>query len=365
MRYFKLFSDALMSEDQPRKTIMFADMVESAKLKERTAEVNWLPTIGKFLDIATEAVQHEGGEVLKYLGDGVLAVFDAASSGNAIRAGIRLQEQLHRLQVATSLIQNCQCTVGIATGRVVEYRTPAQNSDVIGGTVDLAARLSAAAAPNAVWIDANTFHAADMTRIRSEIGRALDRPTNEYHVAGEVSLKGFDHRVGYYEIIWSQSERGARNATVQDQHIPAHDQDGVLQGTVENWNALKGWGLLRTDHGEFYVNRKLLAAPKENLVRGRTVRFVPLKAPHPNKRPVAGALVQEGSRLTATFTAICAACGYGYVAARDQQGNALTLFVRLGEGAGRLRPGDTARLVVQSNSVALSGRLETSAPNAS
>ncbi|MFB9909674.1 hypothetical protein [Allokutzneria oryzae] len=47
----------------------------------------------------------------------VLAVFDSTGSGNAIRAGVRLQEEPRRLQQETSLIQNCQCTIGIATGR--------------------------------------------------------------------------------------------------------------------------------------------------------------------------------------------------------------------------------------------------------
>nr|BFE99408.1 hypothetical protein GCM10020241_10840 [Streptoalloteichus tenebrarius] len=216
MKYFEAFSDALRTEDRPRKTILFADIVDSAKLKERTAEVNWLPTIGKFLDIATGAVQREGGQVVKYLGDGVLAVFDDSGSANAIRSGIALQEELRRLQQETTLIQNCQCTVGIATGKVVEYNTPSGAIDVIGSTVDLAARLSTSAAPNAVWIDVNTFHAADMTKIGSEIGRALDRPTNEYHLAGEVGLKGFGQRVSYYEIIWAQSQFGARNETVRE-----------------------------------------------------------------------------------------------------------------------------------------------------
>ncbi|WP_143261719.1 adenylate/guanylate cyclase domain-containing protein [Allokutzneria sp. NRRL B-24872] len=365
MRYFEVFSDALRSGDRPRKTIMFADIVDSAKLKERTAEVNWLPTIGKFLDIVTEAVQHEGGEVVKYLGDGVLAMFDAAGSGNAIRAGIRLQEQLRRLQQETSLIQNCQCTVGIATGHIVEYRTPAQTTDVIGSTADLASRLSSAAAPNAVWIDANTFHAADMTRISSEIGHALDRPTNEYHLAGEVGLKGFGHRVSYYEIIWSQSEFGARNATLRhSQNVPAPATDGVLQGTVEQWSAEKGRGSLRTERGEYFVDRRFLAVPKENLVRGKTVRFVPIKPLRPNGRPVAGALVQEGWRVTAEFTKVFAERGYGFVAVKDQRGNTLTLFVHLGEAARRLRPGDRATLVIRPNPRGLSGQLNKGASGA-
>ncbi|SHF14969.1 adenylate/guanylate cyclase domain-containing protein [Streptoalloteichus hindustanus] len=370
MKYFEAFSDALRTEDRPRKTILFADIVDSAKLKERTAEVNWLPTIGKFLDIATNAVQREGGQVVKYLGDGVLAVFDDTGSASAIRSGIALQEELRRLQQETTLIQNCQCTVGISTGKVVEYNTPAGAIDVIGSTVDLAARLSTSAAPNAVWIDVNTFHAADMTKIGSEIGRALDRPTNEYHLAGEVGLKGFGQRVSYYEIIWAQSQFGARNETVRESiQISASPRpapvvragggpDRFQHGVVDNWSTEHGRGFIRTERGDHYVDRRFLADGQQDLTRGKNVRFLPTDPLRPGDRPVAGALAQEGWRMKGVFTKVFAERGFGFVDVQDQRGNTQSLFVHLGDAANRFRVGDRASFVVSANSRGLSGQLD-------
>ncbi|MFB8264999.1 adenylate/guanylate cyclase domain-containing protein [Streptomyces sp. NPDC055955] len=136
----------------PYRVILFADLSGSTEMKTKTGEVNWLSTIGKFLDITTEAITSHGGTVVKYLGDGTLAAFDSEHAAEAIDAAIRIQEMLFT-ENRNNSVKECLATVGIATGHVVEYEAPGGGLDYVGSVVDRASRLCDAGAPQAIWIE--------------------------------------------------------------------------------------------------------------------------------------------------------------------------------------------------------------------
>jgi hypothetical protein len=104
-----------------------------------------------------------GGHIAKFMGDGILAYFgwpraheDAAE--RAVRAGLAAAGSVARLRIPTG--DTLAARVGIATGVVIVGdligQGAAQEEVVVGDTLNLAARLQAAAEPGQVIVAAGT-----------------------------------------------------------------------------------------------------------------------------------------------------------------------------------------------------------------
>ncbi|MGW4385434.1 adenylate/guanylate cyclase domain-containing protein [Streptomyces sp. NPDC004685] len=177
--HYRLFHEASMSPERPYRVILFADLSRSTEMKTKTGEVNWLSTIGKFLDITTEAITSHGGTVVKYPGDGTLAAFDSEHAAEAINAAIRIQEMLFT-ENRNNSVKECLATVGTAPGHVVEYEAPGGGLDHVGSVVDRASRLCDAGAPQAIWIDSATVVSANMLKVSFQRGRAEGFGPDDY-----------------------------------------------------------------------------------------------------------------------------------------------------------------------------------------
>ncbi|MFD0782656.1 adenylate/guanylate cyclase domain-containing protein [Micromonospora azadirachtae] len=342
--YSSLFNRAL--QDAPHKVVLFVDMVGSTDLKLRSPEVEWLPTMGRFLDLVDEAVRQHDGTVVKYLGDGVLAVFGDEQAANAINAAIMIQESLEADNDGNRL-RNCQCRVGLATGKVVEYEGPGGVVDYVGTVVDLAARLSNAASAGAIWADMATIDAANLNKISSRVGRVLKRGSREYVSEHEqkVDLKGFAKSIIYKEVIWAQASKGVSNEVTTMMADRAASQrrsdeptQRALEGTVTSWLTAPGRGFIRTtDDGDFYVDRRFLGGGGADLAIGRTVMFVARPPTRPDGRPVAGCTVQDGQQVTGQFVTLHDR--YGFIKVVDTNGNQMNVFVYLGVKASEYERG--------------------------
>src|SRR6202023_3210925 len=108
-------------------------------------------------------VEHNGGFVAKYMGDGVLSYFGYPQAHEhdaerAVRAGLALVEAVPKLKTVADA--SLQARVGIATGLVVVGDLlgagASQEQAVVGETPNLAARLQALADPGAVVIASST-----------------------------------------------------------------------------------------------------------------------------------------------------------------------------------------------------------------
>jgi class 3 adenylate cyclase len=150
--------------------------------------------IGAYHRCCTELVEHNGGFVAKYMGDGVLAYFGYPrarehDAENAVRAGLALSEAVPKL--ATPAGSPLQVRVGIATGLVVVGDLlgagAAQEQAVVGDTSNLAARLQALAEPGAVVIASST--------------RSLTGGLFEYRDLGAVALKGLGENVPAWQVL--------------------------------------------------------------------------------------------------------------------------------------------------------------------
>ncbi len=166
-------------------TILVTDLVGSTERRvargEERAEV-----LRRTHDrLLTEAVTRHGGEVIKGLGDGVLAVFVGAAE--AVAAAVAIQQAIaaHLQRHPEDLLV---VRIGISAGDVT-----LEDSDCFGTPVVEASRLCADAAGDEILV-------ADLVRLL-----ARGRGDHVFTPAGEQTLKGLPEPVPVATVSWSRA----------------------------------------------------------------------------------------------------------------------------------------------------------------
>ncbi|MGH7918018.1 MAG: adenylate/guanylate cyclase domain-containing protein, partial [Candidatus Binataceae bacterium] len=142
-------------------TVLFSDLVDSTAIAARLDPEEWRELAAAYQRAADRALQHYGGYVAKYLGDGVVAYFGYPmahenDAERAVRAGLAVLAAiaaLNRLGEANGR-PRLSVRVGIHTGAVVIGEDGRGQADVFGDTPNIAARVQAAATPDSVFITA-------------------------------------------------------------------------------------------------------------------------------------------------------------------------------------------------------------------
>lgn len=207
-------------------TVMFCDLVGSTALSGRLDPEDLRQLMRRYGEAVSAAVAPFGGQVARFLGDGVLVYFgyprahedDAA---RAVRAGLRAIAVVDALQPDTRL----QVRIGIATGLVVVGEiaagTPAAEQTASGETPNLAARLQALAEPGQI--------------VLSEYTRRLLGASFELDSLGPVELKGFALPI----TAWRVRAERALGTRFEAQHehalTPFIGRDAELALLLERW----------------------------------------------------------------------------------------------------------------------------------
>jgi adenylate cyclase len=135
--------------DEIDAAIMFCDLRDSTSLEERLGRTAYINLLNEFFETVSGIVHDNGGEVLKFIGDAVLAVFPAtddnpaAARANAQRTSIEIVERLGELRKSEADI-HCDCSIGVAYGRVTYGNVGSRERldfTVIGQAANIAARL--------------------------------------------------------------------------------------------------------------------------------------------------------------------------------------------------------------------------------
>jgi adenylate cyclase len=157
-------SDAVATLEgaSPVISVLFADLRGFTSASEQLPPVKVVRALNSFLDAMTRAVMEEQGTVDKFMGDCVMAFWNAPRpeprhAERAVRAALLMQryidEAMQDEDVATLAVRGCG--VGVATGEaVVGNIGSAQRLDytVIGDTVNTASRLCGVAEAGEVVI---------------------------------------------------------------------------------------------------------------------------------------------------------------------------------------------------------------------
>ncbi len=161
--------------NRPLPAVAFADLSGFTALTQDIGDLKAAEKAAGFEALAQRLCSGFGGRIVKPLGDGVMMLFP--DSGAALRTALSLVEQsaAHDLP---------DVRVGVATGQVVP-----RDGDIFGQTVNLAARIAAAAAPSQILACRSThgdaagnFDAADFTPLAPLSLKGLPEPVLLYSV---------------------------------------------------------------------------------------------------------------------------------------------------------------------------------------
>jgi len=153
-------------EREVRKTVtvVFSDLVGSTELGERLDPESIRHLMSRYFEEMQRVLQRHGGTVQKFIGDAIMAVFGVPSvhEDDALRAVRAVAEMRERLRVLNEEIDRrwhvrLRVRTGINTGEVVAVDPSRDQNLVLGDTVNVAARLEQAAAPDEILLGERTW----------------------------------------------------------------------------------------------------------------------------------------------------------------------------------------------------------------
>lgn len=146
-----------------RISVLFADLRGFTRYAEGRDPEVLLQTLNTYLGVATEAITEFGGTLDKFMGDGVMALFNAPDDQEdhallAVRAALLIQQRMGELDPQG--IDQLHFGIGVNTGEVVVGNigtSSVLNYTAIGDTVNVAKRLQERASGRQVLVSDHTF----------------------------------------------------------------------------------------------------------------------------------------------------------------------------------------------------------------
>jgi class 3 adenylate cyclase len=138
--------------------VAFLDLVGWTSLAERVDPEPLQALLERYYEACAEAVADHGGEIEKFIGDAVMAVFGAVTAQEddvlrALHSALRIRDAVHALRSPVVGGPRLQIHCGIAAGEALVTRSPLAGLRVVGDVVNLAARLQATAAPGQILLN--------------------------------------------------------------------------------------------------------------------------------------------------------------------------------------------------------------------
>ncbi len=131
------------------RLVLFTDMVAFSSISDRLPIEEVSRVVSVYLEICSSGIARLGGEVTKFLGDGVMAYFDADSADGALQSCTDILLELKRVRDRApdgSALQLLFSGFGLSLGSVLEGTMGSSvkmDYTIIGEPVNTAARLEA------------------------------------------------------------------------------------------------------------------------------------------------------------------------------------------------------------------------------
>ena len=175
-------------------TILFADIRGFTSFSENLQPEASVEVLNRYLTLASEAVLTEEGTLDKFLGDGVMAIYNAplAQPDHALRAvhsALAIQRAVKEMHHELPPENRLHFGIGITSGLAVVGSigsTKIRNYTAIGDTVNLASRLQAQAAPGQVLLDKAAYEHVKDRIIARELGYVQVKGHSEPDLVFEV-----------------------------------------------------------------------------------------------------------------------------------------------------------------------------------
>jgi class 3 adenylate cyclase len=144
-------------------TALFADLRGFTTFSERTDPAQVMDLLNRYFGVAVPIVLRNGGTVVQFVGDAMLAVFDAPTPRadhelRAARTALEMQEAIAK--IADGGAETPRFRIGINTGPALIGNVGSaelRSFNVVGDAVNVAARLETSAEPGSVLIGETTY----------------------------------------------------------------------------------------------------------------------------------------------------------------------------------------------------------------
>ena len=192
-------------------TVMFGDLRDFTAFAERLPADIVIDVLNRYVSEMSDAILDNGGTLVTYMGDGIMAVFGAPieMAGHADCALAAAREMLHsRLPAFNRWLREKDLGdgfgfgIGLSSGPIVSGTVGSERRleyTTVGDTTNTAARLEAMTknTPYSIFI-------ADSTR------RSLRRPAEDLVFVDELDVRGKRSKVR----LWTLAERGAHETEI-------------------------------------------------------------------------------------------------------------------------------------------------------
>jgi class 3 adenylate cyclase len=187
-------------------TVLFADLRGFTTFSERSTPGQIVEMLNRYFDVATRAVLAENGTVVQFVGDALMALFNAPARQpdhalRAARAALTLQVEVDR--IAADRPGWPRFRVGINTGEALVGNIGGEalrNFNAMGDAVNVASRLETSAEPGQVVIGGAT---------REQLGDGA-----QVDPLGELQVKGRSQLVRAYVLRSLGDENAWRGSSL-------------------------------------------------------------------------------------------------------------------------------------------------------
>ena len=167
--------------------VLFADVVGSTRLYEVLGDHAARDMIVACVDVMRDATERNRGNVIKTIGDEILAIFPTPD--DAVNAAAEMQHDVGAHPTLLVQGQHLAIRIGCHYGPVV-----LENRDIFGATVHTANRMTSQAKAGQIILTADT-----LARLSPE-WRAMTRQIDV------TTLRGHTEEVELFEVVWQQED---------------------------------------------------------------------------------------------------------------------------------------------------------------
>ncbi|MEK1855185.1 MAG: Cache 3/Cache 2 fusion domain-containing protein [Phyllobacterium sp.] len=196
-------------------TVYFSDIAGFTEMTDRLESEDLTRLLNHYLTEMSQIALSYGATIDKYVGDAIVIFFgDPETRGvqedalTCVGMAIAMRTRMHELQGvwrASGIEKPLQCRIGINTGYCTVGNFGSEDRmdyTVIGGGVNLASRLEAAATPGEILISYETY--------------ANVRHRFHCEPRGQISVKGIAYPVATYQVVDTYENLGAERLFIHE-----------------------------------------------------------------------------------------------------------------------------------------------------
>jgi class 3 adenylate cyclase len=221
IRLQDLLSRELKRRFEKERALAFSDVVGSTDYFARFGDEAGRRLQQRHFDLLAQVVGEAGGRIVDTGGDGAFVIFNTTEA--AAGACIALEMAIARDNLMSGRDQQLNVRIGMHWGPVLT-----DESLVTGDAVNLAARVTASAAPGEIRLTKEAFEELPNSL------RLKARPL------GPIELKGISRLVSAYALDWRERETfpDAVRVVETGQEIPLPNQDTIRFGRLKESDGL-------------------------------------------------------------------------------------------------------------------------------